>query len=238
MVTHEQLLEAADYIPETAGGLILGGEQWHCDVPVFNPEDHGLEVEIGDGARRRHPKRTELDLFVLHWTGGERNPPGLFETLEARELGVEFAIGHFGDVWQYADPLLVDTFDAGKVNPRSMGVEIVNYGFRGKGRKPPGRWGKSRDLYETKLNGRKRTFARFRPAQINSAVALLEAVIASETTLIERRIPRDGAGVFMARQMARAELRAFNGVLGHFHVSGRKSDPGTDIFDALDACGF
>lgn len=223
------------YIPKSAGGLILGGKVWPCDVPVFNPGDHGLEVKIGDGARRRFPKQTELDLFVLHWTGGENPPPKVFDVLDGRELGVEFSIGKYGDVWQFADPILVDTFDAGPVNKRSAGVEIINCGWKSEGRASASNF---REEYTTRLHGRPRRFTRFYPAQIRAAIALVDAIIKSEQTLIKRRIPRDGSGALITSVMGGGQLAAYEGVLGHFHITADKSDPGTDIFDAFAAAGY
>ncbi len=219
-------------LPAEATGLILGGVYQPCAVPVYNWHDHGLEFEAGDGARRRHPKKTDLDLFVLHWTGGEAPPPRMYKVLDRRELGIEFAIGATGDVWQFCDPLKVDTFDAGPYNRRSIGVEIVNYGF-GAGRNRA-----NRTHYNCVLNGHKRNFAHFFPAQLKAAVALVDAVIESGKTKIARKVPRTPDGSFISRKMAKSELAQFDGVCGHFHISMKKSDPGLDIFREFIKCGF
>lgn len=224
--------------------IILDGRRFPCRAPVLTWETTGLEFEIGRGARRQ---TSEIDLFVAHWTGGENEPPQMFRTLERRKLAIEFAIGTeettpgFATVFQFCDPIRVDAFGQGKVNRRAMGCEIVNYGFR----RPKFLYtipkkGRARERYETRFNGRKRTFARFYPHQIHSVIALLEAVIDSKTTRIERAIPAQphDAGAPLNRVMTDRELSAFRGVVGHNHVSAKKSDPGTDIMWALLANGF
>ncbi len=220
------------------GHIILGGERFPCDAPVLTWEDHGLEFKAGRGARRQIQ---EIDLFVMHWTGGENEPPRMFDVLERRKLAVEFAIsGHeaipgYALIWQFCDPILTDAFQAGKVNRRSMGCEVINYGFRRlKNLHRIPRAGRDRETYPTRWNGRKRTFARFRPHQLHSALALVEAVIRSGTTKIEAAIPARG-GEPLARVMTAAELARFSGVLGHNHVGRRKSDPGTDLIAMLSA---
>jgi len=216
--------------------IIIGGKKVHVAAKTVLWEDTRLEVKVGDGARRRHPKGV-IDLFVWHWTGGENDVETLFRVLDNRELGVEFAIDHVGVIWQFCDPILVDTFDAGFVNARSIGCEIVNYGFRGTGREPPGEMGKLRDTYFTTLRGKRRKFARFFPAQINAAVALANAVSAVVPT-IPKCIPLSEDGTLLTETMSRREVRNWSGHLGHYHINEGKSDPGTDLFDAFAANGF
>jgi len=214
---------------------IIGGKEASCPHPIYNWYYHGMETKPGRGARRRHPK-TELDLWVIHWTGGEGTAKGLFRVLNARKLGVEFAIDREGMIWQFADPIKVDTFDAGIVNPRSAGVEVVNYGFRRKRSDIP-RKGRDRQLYKTRLNGRNRTFARFYPDQVAATIHLTE-MICREIPTIPRCVPREKDGSLMTRTMTRQELKEYKGVIGHYHITKTKSDPGTEIFKALAAAGY
>lgn len=213
--------------------LVIGGKRVPISVPTLLPEDHGMEFKPGQGARRRFKKKP-IDLFVLHWTGAENPPERVFKTLNNRSLGVEFAINREGLIYQFADPVYVDTFDAGRINPRSVGVEIVNYGFTW--RKPIPKKGRDRGTYQTILNRRKRTFARFYPQQLASAICLAD-VLCKELS-IPRRIPRDHDLTILNRTMKWRELNRFKGVIGHFHASKRKSDPGMDIMHAFSASGF
>jgi N-acetylmuramoyl-L-alanine amidase len=217
--------------------LILGGKQIPCEAKVVDWHEHGMEHSIGEGHNKKRSQ--QIDLFVLHWTGGEGDEKQMHRVLETRELGVEFYIRQDGVVFQYADPLLVDTADSGFVNPRSIGVEISNYGFRKVASEIP-EAGKARPLYSTKQQGRKRTFAAYWPAQLTAAIQLTDAVIGYDHPGIKipRCVPRAADGSLLTTTMTTREVRNYSGVLGHFHISKMKSDPGTDIFDAFIAAGY
>lgn len=215
--------------------ILIANMRVQIDAPVLTWHDHGLTFKAGHGARRRHEKQ-RIDLCVLHWTGAESTARQTFRVLSGRSLGVEFLIDRQGIVWQFADPALIDTFDAGPVNRRSVGVEITNYGFRRPNQKVP-LFGQDRPLYTTQLNGRQRSFAAFYPCQLQSAIALCDG-IRGPLRHIEKAIPRNGTNRFIQRVLKKRELDSFAGVLGHFHVSERKADPGTEIFEALDLEGY
>lgn len=212
--------------------LVIGKTEWPIKASVVQWADSGLEVHPGKSARRRG---SLIDKFVIHWTGGENDVLTLFKVLAKRELSVEFAIDVEGVIWQFCDPTLVDTFDAGIVNRTSAGCEIVNHGFTAPGRPAP-RSGAARDTYSRKFRGSQRTFARFYPAQINAAVALADVL--SGVLPIPRRIPREVDGSIMARTMTPRELDSWSGHMGHFHISDRKCDPGLDLLEALGASGY
>lgn len=234
-------------------GIILGGNRYECRAPVLTWEETGLAFKLGRGTRRR---TEEIDLFVWHWTGGENEPPTMFRVLENRKLGVEFAITReettpgYATIYQFADPLILDTFDAGYVNRVSMGCEVINFGFRrwkNLGRIP--KRGRDRERYTTEWNGRKKTYARFYPHQLHSVLALADAVCESGVTNIEKRVPREMREVngiyrvadedqLITRVMSRDELLDFRGHVGHNHVSKRKSDPGTDLPQFLIDNGY
>lgn len=225
--------------PKSSSGLIVGGVVVPCEVPVFNWHDTGLEFHPGDGARKR--AKTLIDLFVWHWTGGEGNAQTLFNVLDGRELGVEFYIDQEGWVYQFADPLFTDTFDAGAFNPRSVGCEISCYGFTGKDREPPGEWGKKRETYVTMMNGRRRVFARFFPAQIKSAMALGLA-ISNAIPSIPKVVPVGPDWKLYPNEVPDRLMRprgGFKGHVGHYHLTDQKSDPGHDLLQAfLDSKKF
>lgn len=212
--------------------IVVDGAEVPIKARVVLWTDSGLQVRVGHGARRR---REEISRFVWHWSGGENDVRTLFNVLHNRELGSEWATDVEGVLWQFCDPVIVDTFDAGKANRTSGGNEIINYGFR-RAPNPVPRAGMLRDTYRRTFRGSRRTFARHYPAQLNTAYALAEAL--GKVLPIPRCIPRELDGSIMARTMTDAEFAAYHGHMGHFHVSDRKSDPGLDLLEMFDANGY
>lgn len=212
------------------GDIIVGGKRWPVIAPVKLWTETGFETTPGRGARRR---RRSIDLGVWHWTGGEGNAETLFRVLSSRDLGVEFFIDHDGVIWQFCDPQLVDTFDAGRVNDRSFGTEIANYGFRGRGVAIPRR-GSARQIYECELNGERRKFAHFFPQQIAAALSLADAM--SKACSIPRVVPTSGDGWWVDPDTLDASrLDGFKGHIGHYHITNRKIDPGFDLLESFRA---
>lgn len=215
--------------------LIVGGKEVPCASKVIDWREHGMEIKPGKGARKRDTKKTQIDIFVLHWTGGEGSAKGCFNVLNSRELGVEFYIGNDGVIYQFADPIFVDTFDAGSMNPRSIGVEISNYGFRGDPKTIPS-VGKTRPLYKGTIRGREIEMARYFPAQLEAAYNLVKSCTDACPT-IPFAIPGDDSGKLFTKTMTRAQETKYKGIVGHFHISDQKTDPGIDIFDYFSSKG-
>lgn len=212
--------------------LIIGGKEHPCAWPVLDWTQHGMKFEPGEGSRRRNKDKV-IDLFVWHWTGGEGGAEQLFRVLRNRDLGVEFFIDQGGGIYQFADPVLVDTFDAGYVNARSVGCELASVGY---GPINP-RW--QRERYTCKINGRTVRPARFYNAQIEAACALADAVSAAIPT-IPKRVPHGlfGFGGLVTKTLTPREIRTVKGHIGHFHVNADKTDPGTDLLEALIRKGY
>jgi hypothetical protein len=232
-----------------AEGIIVAGQT----IPVLHP-DSGQSLSVhawsdppgsgprvpefkpGDGFNKAR-KRWPIDLCVWHWTGGEGEPDRVAETLRARKFGVEFAIGRTGSIWQFCDPFVVDTADAGFANARSVGVEVVCYGYRSL--LDPARalrvgpmipaLGRDRSTYEATIHGRRRKLANFYRTQIDAAIALADA-LSKAVPEIAREVPTDSSGALVARTV---DVEDFSGHLGHYHLTERKLDPGFDLLEAL-----
>jgi hypothetical protein len=205
--------------------LIVGGKEIPCAVPVIDWHKSKLEITIGGDSR----KRTKApDLCVWHWWGFEGSIENLWGAFQRRELGSEFSIDAAGTVYQHCDPMLVDSFDAGKANRRSVGIEVQNFGFRAPGQWPKTGTGSLRTTYETTQNGTKRKFAAFFEPQLQSCVALADA-LSSAIPGIARKVPQDAQGALIERVLSDAELAKFAGHIGHFHIERGKSDPGADL---------
>lgn len=191
-----------------------------------------LEFRPGNGARTRH--KTPIDLGVIHWTGGEGGAESVYRVLDARELASEFAMETDGDIYQFADPIRVDTYDVGPYNPRSFGIEIANYGFRDDPSEIP-RAGRARPLYDCTIRGKPRKLAAFSDAQIRALVAWCDQMSELIPT-VPRCLPGQNGRLFTGT-MSRSQAARYSGWLGHFHLSASKSDPGTQPLEALLASG-
>lgn len=217
--------------------LIIGGKEIPCAAKVVDWREHGMsdmpdsKNRPSKGTRLRNVAKTPIDLFVVHWTGGEGSAKGMFNVLNTRELGIEFYLDDDGTIYQFCDPVVVDTFDAGSVNPRSIGIEIKNYGFRSGSQVVPSA-GKNRQTYEGVIRGRKVKMAKFYDKQHIALKALIDAICAAIPT-IPKVIPAGADGKLLQATMTPAQLKAYKGIIGHFHISTKKTDPGIDVFDYL-----
>ena len=219
-----------------ATGIPVGGEiipilhpiSGH-PIPVFGPDDHGIEFKPGDGYNKR--RRTDIDLGVFHWTGSENAIETMAETLRKRKLGIEYAISPYGSLYYFCDPMEVDTADAGIANARSWGVEIVNAGVRRANtlwREPQYRKVKMgpRTPYDTVIHGKKLRCWNFYPAQTMTAFALNKALVGAISTY-----PADVCtvpGVVKIKGNG-----AIVGACGHYNISEAKTDPGTLFMEEL-----
>ena len=227
--------------------LIYNGEELPCAAEVVDWHEHGLEFKPGMGHNRK--RRHEPNLLVGHWTGGEGDERRIFNTLRRRGLGIHWTIPYDGVIYQHCDPALVAVAHAGRGNnSRSMGVELQNRGFpkrRADGRdrtKAPavptrasvvsaGRGKFPRGIYRDRLHGRRVSMCYFTVEQVEAWICLCDALTAAD--IIVPQVPKNSAGELIQRQLPPSKRKRFEGVVGHYHLSGKKYDPGTDLLNAL-----
>lgn len=203
----------------------------------------------------RDPARVAdvVDQFVLHYDacGLSRT---CFEVLRRRNLSVHFLLDLDGTIYQTLD--LRDTaWHAREANPRSIGVEIANLGARPPGQLSELDEWYRREGGETLLvlparvgdGGLRRSGFRARPARSRPVVGRVQgerlamydltpeqydSLVALTVALcrvfprIDAEVPRDARGSVRAEVLDPGELARFHGILGHYHVSGDKVDPG------------
>lgn len=217
-----------------AEGVIIAGKSHPLlhpvtkhPIPIFGPKDHGMEFKPGDGYNKR--RRVDITLGVIHWTGSENAVETMFRVLNKRKLGVEYCISPYGSLYQFCDMMEVDTADAGAANKISWGVEVVNAGIRRASnlwREPRYRKVKMgpRHPYDTVIHGRKLCAWDFYPAQTATLCAL--------NRLIADVVPTYGEAVCTSPGVI--DWASFNGAVGHYNLTKRKLDPGTEPMKNLD----
>lgn len=189
-----------------------------------------------------HERSAPLSLVVLHWTGGRSNAAKVYDALKKRRLSIHYVVNTDGSVVQMCSESLVcqhvKTWQGVSVNERSVGIEVVGPGFptvlqKGTLERIPNQvWeaekkaGVKRLVYRDKIKGATASHLDYTEAQ-HEAVRLLVGEIC-ERQRIPYDVPRDAHGNLRTDALSKAELLAYRGVLGHYHVSTSKRDPGTE----------
>jgi hypothetical protein len=204
----------------------------------------------------------QVDQLVIHYDvcGTAR---ACFEVLEQRGLSVHFLLDLDGTLYQTLD-LCETAWHARQANARSVGVEIANIGAYAPGDpdSPLADWyvrdtqGVRIHLPERLGDGGVRTpgfVARpARPEPVRGVIQgrelemyaltpeqqhALEHLAAGLCALFPRILPvapRDAGGRVLDRVLTPDEFASFRGILGHYHVTEEKVDPGP----AFDWEGF
>ena len=195
----------------------------------------------------------QVQQFVLHYDvcGTSRQ---CFKILQdMRGLSVHFMLDVDGTIYQTLD-LKERAWHAGKANDRSVGVEIAHIGaypapdakvltswylgedgqkgihfpdwmketgVRGAGPYRPAHKG----ILHGKIQGRELWQYDFTEAQYR-ALAHLVATLNRLLPSIRLDYPRGKDGKLLTKALSSEALKTFKGVLGHYHVTTRKTDPG------------
>jgi N-acetyl-anhydromuramyl-L-alanine amidase AmpD len=198
--------------------------------------------------------RRTVDQFVLHYDvcGTSRQ---CFKVLHyVRCLSVHFLLDVDGTVYQTLD-LKERAWHASAANGRSIGIEIANLGaYAGDEQNPfdewysqtngktiltiPERFGDGGVLTKNfsgrparpepvtgEVQGRELAQYDFTPEQYE-ALTRLTATLCSIFPKLKCDYPRNPAGGVIPHALTATELASFQGVLGHYHVTTNKVDPG------------
>lgn len=196
--------------------------------------------------------RRVVDQFVIHYDvcGTSRT---CFRVLhDMRGLSVHFMLDLDGTIYQTLD-VKERAWHAGTANDRSVGVEIANIGaYPPDKRGPLDEWySKERPTVITippRLgDGGLRVPGQYRPArnepvpgeihgtplvmydltpQQYASLARLAATLHRVLPGIRIDYPRDAEGRLLTRALSPDELASYTGLLGHYHVTAGKIDPG------------
>lgn len=221
--------------------IIIGDNGYECSARVLTWHETGMEFKAGQGFNKK--REQQIDLSVFHWSGGE-GPTGegsirqLFDILLQKKLGTGFAISRDGMIWQFCDPMKVNTATANQANPRAVSTEIINYGLVPKNLADIPKAGVNRKQYTGYINTQRHVMAHFIEPQIASALALADTL--STVLAIPRQVPLDPLSPhgteILSRTMTPEELAAYKGHTGHFHINPEKTDPGLDLLEVFRIC--
>jgi N-acetylmuramoyl-L-alanine amidase len=204
------------------------------------------DVRVRPGSRDLLSVQSAVDMFVLHYDvcGTSRQ---CFKVLhDRRGLSVHFMIDVDGTIYQTLD--LADTaWHASQVNWRSVGVEIANIGSYSiddkKGMATLDEWYPSdgdgpyvRYPAFMKETGIRTPDFVARPARRERVIGPMQNTTRAQFDFtreqydslprIEPDAPRDAAGRILTVRMDEEAESSFHGIVGHYHVSKQKQDPG------------
>ncbi len=197
--------------------------------------DGSGDVLAMDVRTERATVRRHVDQIVVHYdaAGSSRR---CFEVLhDERGLSAHFLVDVDGVIYQTLD-VRERARHARAANDRSVGIEIANMGAYDT---PEALMAAQRVLDERSqtrardpsemvigyLQGRRLHQFPFAEAQYESLVLLTRA-LREALPAVQPVCPLDGDGGVCDRVLDAESQEAFAGILGHFHVSGAKVDPG------------
>jgi hypothetical protein len=213
----------------SAGEIVVNRLRHPCDVPVVSSAISGLSFP-------NLPMRESASLIVLSVSGTDDNGPAHHKRLRARldkqtgkplGLSCAFHIDHRGIAHQFADALSRTTGAGNIGNKRGVLLTLSN-------RFDPVRTnhGVKRNTVIEELNGESSLRTMLTAPQMKSALALVDALC--DALSIPCVVPMRGAHV-LTKALPPAELEAFRGVVGMFHLDARRADPGAYVLRALAA---
>ena len=196
-----------------------------------------------------------VDQFVLHFDvcGTSRN---CFKVLhDRRDLSVHFMLDLDGTIYQTLD-LKERAWHATSSNTRSVGVEIANMGaYPVGGKNPLDEWYTKEPNGQTRITipaefgdggiftkgfvghparpepivgmiqGQELIQYDYTPEQYQALIKLT-ASLCKVLPKIKCDYPKDAEGHLIRTKLPDSELKAYQGVLGHYHIQTDKVDPG------------
>ncbi len=199
--------------------------------------------------------RRHVDQFVIHYDVC-RTSERCFDVLhDHRGLSVHFLLDIDGTIYQTLDAK-ERAWHASHANTRSVGIEIANMGAYPPGEADPlERWyergpdGRTRialpesmgdggvrtpgfvgmplrgELVRGRIHGRELVQYDFTPEQYDSLIRLT-AALCEVLPNIRCDYPRDERGELLTTVMGEDEWLSYGGLIGHFHLTENKVDPG------------
>ena len=196
-----------------------------------------------------------VDQFVIHFDACGTSRQCFNVLQDHRGLSVHFMLDLDGTIYQTLD-VKERAWHATSSNSRSVGIEIANIGAYGAHDKNPlDQWYRSdrerntqitipqrfgdggirtRDFVarpkrpeaiEGNIQGQDLRQYDFTPEQYRALIRLT-AALCKVLPKISCDYPKDSTGKLISHKLADAELKQYEGVLGHYHIQTDKVDPG------------
>jgi N-acetyl-anhydromuramyl-L-alanine amidase AmpD len=222
------MIDMNETIDRPPSCLVIGGERYPVPFDVVTWEDpRGLSF-YGTG-RPRYSRRSgpaAVDLLVFHWDGVHSSHQCHAVLLE-RGLSVHLMLDADGTVYQALDLALASAWHAGPANSRSVGVEVCN-----PVRLHRQQWEKVKRPVVTEPaahTGKPATRLDFHDVQKARAGELALAICSLLPVPLAMPL---GASGQVAQGLA---PKGFKGVVGHYHLTTNKPDPGMSLWPHVAA---
>lgn len=183
------------------------------------------------------PRTVPVRGILLHHTGAENPVDTMINTLKNRRspkapdgLSVHYHVSQTGIITQLAELDLV-CLHGGRANDWTVGIEITNKGTGYSHSKWP------REAYTAVVNRRPTRYLKFYDPQVEAVHWLCSRLC--ETFLLPWEFPKDVSPRYPVRMtsMSEGDLMFFRGILGHYHITATKPDPGPWLLETLKARG-
>lgn len=207
----------------TRGYIIVNGTRINTSFPV----NHSLQFNVGEhNVQARSASSTTQG--ILHWTGAEGSGRTVYNTLVGRNLSCHFSLDRDGTLWQYCDAATTISHSAcTAINNVAWSIEITCYGVQ-TSRASRVSAARSRETYEATIQGEPFTVGDYTEEQYTTVLELCNLI---HTALSIPKVAFTSPQRFVGYSAAGAA----RGVIGHYHGSRVKTDPGPRIFERLAA---
>lgn len=167
--------------------------------------------------------------FIVHHDGCASAQMCFNVLHNERGLSCHFLMDNDGTIYQTMDLSLM-AYHAAGFNARSVGIELCN---RGDAKRDPSyysRKGQKRDKTTVRIHGHIYQCFQYTPGQIDAMFALAKALNRALPN-VPLEYPQDTPGHQAWGEIPNAAQ--FAGILGHYHTTRRKWDPGPFDFQSL-----
>lgn len=199
------------------GKIVIGPKAYEVKAPVLTYLD---DFTLGDTNSRT--RRDPIHQFVVHYDVSY-SARATEEILQNRGYSTHFIIDgdDNGTIYQCHNPTTKVAWHARGANMRSVGIDLNNPADVKYQDGDENRRGRKRKAVTTQVHGYNVDRLEYFPEQIKSMNALLDVLC--DVLSVPRECPREDDGKPIYGHFNYAE--EFEGIIGHYHLTNRKTDP-------------